>query len=494
MTGTHTVRTTFVGGLLVLVIANPLTAGEPARKKLLWSERVQTVLDTAPPLRFSRRDRLPLYLWPASNPGNLNQATATRLVRELDQRGIGLISSWSPRHREQSLAQALIIARTQESLGLRVNVNANACMHRFFDGSEQTAHIDEAGKPFWDDSFNVGKSKRKMGCPFALDSRRGLIREQIEYFARAYHDAKVPLDFVFVDWEIDGPLELNGAHAACKRCRRCREHIEQIDNFLAFQKTLREIRSELQYYALTDPIKSRFEKALVGNYALYPHDGYRYWYDYFEYFVEGQPHLADQRARYRHWANDFAGTGFTCAMPVVYTWYPTYQWYDFKVSDYRWFYNMLLVASNAGQHTPADVPIVSFVHWHMTAPPEAPDPSVKQLSEASYQELLWHMLLRGTDTFFLWCRREEDAKEVQLVHEVYAAAQQYCDFLDNGVPVTFAVPKSPGPVVSALLLDDELLVRRTDFGNATEPVTLTIGNHKVAVECRPGEMQRIRLR
>ena len=53
-----------------------------------------------------------------------------------------------------------------------------------------------------------------------------------------------------------------------------------------------------------------------------------------------------------------------------------------------------------------------------------PDPNAKQMSEESYKELLWHMLLRGTDTFFMWCPKEEDAKEVQLVYDVYAAAQQ----------------------------------------------------------------------
>jgi len=110
-------------------------------------------------------------------------------------------------------------------------------------------------------------------------------------------------------------------------------------------------------------------------------------------------------------------------------------------------YNMLLVATNAGRNTPASIPIISFVHWHTTAPPEKPDPSVKQLSRESYQELLWHMLLRGTDTFFLWCPRDEDSEQTRLVHEVYAAAQQYGEFLEKGTPVDFRVPTRPGPAV-----------------------------------------------
>lgn len=454
-----------------------------------WSARVQTVLDSTKALSYPRGVRRPLYLWPATNPGDLTQDSAERVVRELDRRGVGLISSWSPRSPEKSLSRALTIARAQKKLGAAVNINATACLHRFFNGDQSTAHVDDGGQPFWDDSFDVRSRSHHMGCPFALEPRKVPVREQVELFVEAYREAEVPVDFIFVDWEIDGPIEFNRAHEASKKCTRCRQHVGDIDNFLEFQRTLREIRSELQRFAFTDPVKLHFPHAAIGNYAVYPHDGYRYWYDFFEYFVDGQPHIADGRAKYRLWSNEFVGTGYTCAMPVAYTWYPTYQWYDFAVDDYRWFYNMLLVASNAGKHTAASTPIVSFVHWHTTAPPEEPDPSVKQLSETAYQELLWHMLLRGTDTFFLWCRSDEDAQECRLVHEVYAAAQQYGEFLEKGIPVTFEVPKTAGVVVSALQLGKRLLVRRTDFGDSREPVPLTVGRHTVPIKVQPGRVQ-----
>ena len=480
--------------VLLLLLTQPLSAGEEGERDApKWSSRVQTVLDVTEPLQFDRGNRLPLYLWGAISPGELDHETAERLVGELDRRGIGLVSSWSPRRLEGSLSESLTIARAQKKLGVPVNVNASACLHRFFNGDERTAHVDEEGKPFWDDSFDVGSRRHTMGCPFALDSRKDPMREQVEVFARAYQDAGLDIDFVFVDWEIDGPIEFNRAHQASKECARCREHVKEMENFLEFQQALREIRSELQRYAFTDPVKSRFPHSLIGNYAVYPHNGYRYWYDYFEHYVDGQPHVADQGAKYRLWYNDFPGTGYTCAMPVVYTWYPTYQWYDFRNTDYRWFYNMLLVATNAGRNTPASIPIVSFVHWHTTAPPENPDPNVKQLSQESYQELLWHMLLRGTDTFFLWCPREEDSEETRLVHEVYAAAEQYGEFLEKGTPVSFRVPTRPGPVVSGLVLERRLLVRRTDFGASTGPVEVLVGRRKLPIKSAPGRCQVLSL-
>ncbi|MHB8899378.1 MAG: hypothetical protein ACYC6Y_11575 [Thermoguttaceae bacterium] len=478
--------------ILLLFLAG-MTSGSEPQAKAAWSPRVQTVLDATRPLQSPRQTQLPLYLWPASNPGKLDDATAERLVQELERRGVGLVSSWSPGKQESTLAQGLTVARAQHKLGVPVNVNATACLNSFFNGDPQTAHLDAAGQPFWDESFDSGSSKHHIGCPFAIDFRTEAIREQVEPFVRAYEEAGMGIDFIFADWEIDGPLDYNGAHAAAQRCTRCRAQLQDPANFLEFQKKVRDLRSALQRAVFTEPVLERFPAALVGNYAVYPNDGYRYWYDYFETFVEGQPHIADQGARYRLWAQEFAGTGYTCAMPVVYTWYPTWLWYDFKSSDYHWFYNMLLVASNAGKSTPAATPIVSFVHWHTTAPPPQADPQVKPMSAEAYQELLWHMLLRGTDTFFLWCPTDEDAEECRLVHEVFADAQRYADFLKGGVPVLFDVAKQPGVVVSAVAWKGRLLVRRTDFVEGAGEVEIAVGARKVKVGPSPGKCQVLEL-
>ena len=240
---------------------------------------------------------------------------------------------------------------------------------------------------------------------------------------------------------------------------------------------MREIRSDIQRATFGANVRDYFPEALVGNYGVYPHGGLRYWYDYFEKETPHAPFHLDQRARYREWANEFEGTGYTFAMPVVYTWYATFEWYDFDVPDYRWFYNMLLVGSNVGQHTPAATPIIPFVHWTTTAPPENPDPKVTQFSKEKYRELLWHLLLRGHDTFFLWCVSNELPDEIQLVHDVYAEAMNYRGFLDRGTPVSFEVPRQPGVVVSGLRLHDRVLVRRTEFGESdSEPFLLELAD------------------
>jgi len=49
-----------------------------------WPARMQVVLEETRPLKFSRENRLPLYLWPAMGPGELDEAAAERLVKLLD--------------------------------------------------------------------------------------------------------------------------------------------------------------------------------------------------------------------------------------------------------------------------------------------------------------------------------------------------------------------------------------------------------------------------
>jgi hypothetical protein len=115
---------------------------------------------------------------------------------------------------------------------------------------------------------------------------------------------------------------------------------------------------------------------------------------------------------------------------------------------------------------------------------------VKQFSEESYRELLWHLLLRGHDSFFLWCRSEEIGAEIRPLHEVWLSALEYKEFLDRGTPVTFDVPKAAGPVVSGLRLGNRLLVRRTDFSRgAGAGAVLSVDGRKIEIPPSRGRCQ-----
>jgi len=466
---------------LCLLILTP-HCSEPGEKKVKWPAKIQVILDNTTILKYDIGARLPLYLWPGIDPGTMNDEMAEMLISEMDRRGIGIVCSWSVKDTSKAFSQCLPIARAQKKLGQRININASELLDSFFNGDGATAHTDADGRPFFDNSFG----DHKMGCPFALDQRKNEIRKRVQLFVNRYKREGLPVDFIFTDWEIDGPIEVNRAYEASQRCVNCCRHMGKDFTFEKFQKTMREMRAYLQSYSYSEPVLSQFPDALVGNYAVYPNDGYRYWYDYFEYYADGQPYKSDQMAKYRKWYNDFPLTGFTYAMPVVYPWAGIFKWYDFDNSDYRWFYNMLLNAGNAGKSTPRSIPVISFVHWHTIYEGSGADSTVKQLSKECYQELLWHMLLRGTDAFFLWCMDNENPEEVKLLHEVFAEAQRYGRYLDHGVPITFDLPSGPGTVISGLALGDSVLLRRTDFDDNLQPVQILAGTTIINVRSDPG--------
>ncbi|MAE62656.1 MAG: hypothetical protein CMJ18_00160 [Phycisphaeraceae bacterium] len=465
-------------------------AATSAQSDPAFPDPVRIILDQTRPLDHPRGDRLPLLLWPAQHALVDDVATQRRIIEALDTRGVAVIANWrwddaDPSVTRRSLDRALAAARIQQELGLPVCVNANDIMYGFF-GSEETAHRDEAGHVVDDPSI-----PSRRGCPFRIDARYEPMRRQTTYFVDAYRRAGVPLDFVYGDWEIDGPLEINRAWDAARKCAACRRHIPDIESFDAFQIAVRTKRSEATRVTYSEPILEAYPKALVGNYAVYPHDGWRYWLDYFETFETDHPHRMDRRAPCRRWYDDHPLTGYTFAMPVVYPWARTWAWYDFEDGDYRWLYNMLKVGSNAAAHTDPRTPIIPFVHWHTVYEPDPDDPSIRQMSERAYQELLWHLLLRGHGTFFLWCMKNQYPKEVALLHEVWAASLEHAEWLDQGRPITFDVPAEPGTVISGLRLDRRVLVRRTDFGetNAGDRTVNLEGGGTLRVPAAPGRCQ-----
>ncbi|MGI5818860.1 MAG: hypothetical protein ACOX9R_12275 [Armatimonadota bacterium] len=456
-----------------------MTPEEILRELIEEIPALENPRDGAFPLRGSR-----LEGWLPDDDGD-----AREFLMALDARGLALCAHPRPDN-EANMAFSLRLSRLQQELGLEVGVHASRAMYTFFSGDEHTLHVAANGVTFHDDSFST---TRMMGCPFRLEHRKDAIRAQFRALLDPYRDAGITIDFAYLDWEIDGPIEWNAAWRHSKRCVVCRENIPDIDDFHAFQAALRKIRSELQREVCVEVMQEYYPDVLIGNYSVYPQSGVRYWYDYYEELPPGAPFFRDQLAKYRPWYHEFGPSGYTFANPVVYTWYATWSWYPrWDNDDYRWFYNLLQVGTNAGSHTPQEVPLITWLHWHTTAPP-ADAPEVPQMSEWAYQELIWHLYLRGSDGLMMWCRAEETTKEVRLITEVMDGIFAHREFIGAGEPVMFNVPNEPGTVVSGLRLDDRLLVRRTDFTDNQEPIRGVVADRIVEVPRRDGETWEIDL-
>jgi hypothetical protein len=478
--------------LMLAMLAAPLPAAEPA--KPTKAELLSQILESTKPLEHPRGERLPLLAWIALDlPGD--DAEVERLLRELDARGIGAMTSWAGNKDPKALEKALRIARIQQKLGLDVNIFAAlfGMGGVIYNGDPKTAHIDADGQPFFDTSQIVWV---KAGCPFAIEHRIEDLTAQVEFFCKGFKDAGIDVKLIIADWEIDGPLETNDGWAAAKKCRVCREKIPDIDtNFEAFQKICRTIRGDMQKRVYADTMKKYFPGVLVGNYGVYPNDGWRYWYDFYEKVPtdEAIPTKRDGRAKFRKWFPEWELTGYTYAQPVVYPRYEMHGWYDFENIDYRWFRGLLLNASNGPQQMHQrrlagedSGPTISFIKYHTTDKPDPKLPDVPNISEAAYKELLWHMLLRGTDGLINWCPDPESPVEVRLLQEVYRESAAYNEFFLKGEPIAFDTPERAGPVVSGMKLGQRVLVRRTDFGADDGPVKVRVGGVEIEVPKREG--------
>lgn len=480
--------TAFIRSLAALIFLLIISSSDYKIFSQEIPDNIRILLEKLSPLSYERGNRELIYQYSIGDLSRLSDKDTELVIKELSKRGIGVITFWKQAEAfERGIEEGIRIARLQENLGLKVAVDATDLLYGFYDKTDFTAHIDNEGRTFYDSSF----AGHWMGCPFTLQERIPVIRSRIIAYSEAYQAAGVNIDIVTADWEIDGPHEWNEAWVNSKKCMTCCKNIDNIQDFYVFQSKLRSLRSKLLEICYTRPILERHPKALITNYGTYPNDGWRYWYDYFESPQIDLPNIKDQKAIYRPWCNEFTETGFTMAMPVVYTWYPIYNSYPEYTSDYRWFYNMLKVGTNAGKSTPSEIPIATFFHWHTTAPPEKQDLNVKQMSRHSYQELLWHLLLRGHDIFFSWCMKEEIETEMTLLQEVYNNSLNYNDWLQSGRPVLFEVPAKESSVVSGVKLNNQVLVRRTDFTDNKKAVKCIIDDKIIMVPYKPGECQII---
>ena len=84
---------------------------------MFQSEMINTVLENARPLEHPRGDRLPLYVWSVVGAETGDDAETEEIMRQLDERGIGFISSWNHNNKEQSLAEGLRLDRMEQPPG-----------------------------------------------------------------------------------------------------------------------------------------------------------------------------------------------------------------------------------------------------------------------------------------------------------------------------------------------------------------------------------------
>jgi hypothetical protein len=480
-----------MGLLLGITVAAgaPLRAVESAPG---GAAALQPLLEAIPPLTRPIGARPPIFLWSPEIPETLDATQLDDAFHALHARGLCLFLRWQPDF-SNTLAQVRRVAGVRKRLGLPVAVDATPVAHGLFPKGDAYAHLAPNGKPF----RNSGLSW-DPGCPFRVSPVQEPVRACIESFARAQQALDLPLDYWISDWELDGPNEWKHGWTAARQCTLCRARIPDIEtNFPAFQAAVRQLRSAMQRENLVRPVQAAYPAVRIGNYAMNPHDGFRYYWDYFEeesfgkpVLTAGVPYVREQQAYHRPWwRGEFEAAGYNLAAPVLYAWYHLFLNYTCADPDYRWFYGLLREATSAGRHTPADTPLIPFVHARpIGAPEKATDqpPGFAPLSVANIRELAWHILLRGASSFILWAPGDE-VRELRPFHAAYDESLAYPEFFDKGAPVCFDLPGEPGVVVSARHYQGRYLVRRTDFAATTGTVVVSLDpGGRLLVPAAPG--------
>jgi hypothetical protein len=487
-----------VGLLLLPLLLYPATAARSGEATGDVAAPFAALLEAIPPLTSPLGQRPPLFLWSPEMPVTASDAQLETTLQALQARGLCLFLRWQP-EASNTMTQLQRVAGIQKRLGLPVAVDATPVSHGLFPKGDAYSHVGQDGKPFRGSGLSWNP-----GCPCRATSRNDAVRGRIESYARAQQAAQLPLDYWISDWELDGPNEWKQSWAVARKCVTCCRRIPDIaTNFPAFQAVVRQLRAEMQRENFVQPVQACFPAVRIGNYAMNPHDGYRYYWDYYEEDAFGKPNLAEgiayrreQGAYYRPWwRGEFETSGYNLAAPVIYAWYHLFANYAFTNTDYRWFYGMLLEGTSVTRHTPANTPLIPFLHGLPIGAPDKPSDrpaGFAPLSAAMFKELAWHLLLRGADSFILWAPGDE-VRELQPLQAAYAESLAYPEFFEKGTPVLFDLPNQPGVVVSALKLDGKLLVRRTDFGNPAGPFTITLDRQKLAVPLAPGRCQVLTL-
>ena len=75
--------------LSLILLVGTVVAGDGAGSPTAWPEKIRMVLREAKPLTFSRGSRLPLYLWPAMNPGDLDGKNVIWKEKVTDEQYLG---------------------------------------------------------------------------------------------------------------------------------------------------------------------------------------------------------------------------------------------------------------------------------------------------------------------------------------------------------------------------------------------------------------------
>jgi hypothetical protein len=404
---------------------------------------LREITEEVPPLKNDRGGRWPMVLW--DDGGGLeplsvevHQAMLARGIVQHIRMDTGMIET----------------AKALQAAGAPVIM---------VQGSSGTWRYQMGGpESEWAHQFETGyapESERHYACPHRF-AGYAVQADVIRKTLRAFKEAGVAVDAVWMDWEDDPiPGSTPGdRYQQASHCRRCRAELppEVIGDEKSYLDFCWRLYQELNGAYLAGPALEVFPRCSVTNWMVL---------------------YSTPERTVRHWTDRVLAPCippvFTATNPVAYgndkfwpaAWQEAFP-LDREHVDQFYMHLMLRMISDDAANRQRYRPEVQSIPWVVRWCPDIGDPEIPMMSREAYRESLRHMWLRGVDGMQLFQPLRQGYQHI-VKTEVHDAVAIYDEmlahraFLDHGEVLCTDVPalQDGGVVWSGLRLEERAVVR-----------------------------------
>ena len=424
---------------------------------------IEVIEKEVPPLKHELGDRWPLIMWHSVGfeplaAGQIEMLLARGLTQHLRMEE-GMIEAAQALQKAGS--RVIFMQGRAGNWPYSLAADSSRWAHQFDEGY----HYEMAG------SGALGAWHG--ACPKMIEGW-AILAGQIRDTLRAFRDAGVVVDAVWMDWEGD-PYPFGHLFKQLSHCRRCREQLppEVLADRSAWFAYYWRVYQQLHGAYLAGPVREIFPLCSVTNWEIV-------------YSTQTRPvlYFVDDRV-----LPPSIPPMFTATNPVAYgtdTWFLR-EWEDDYTLDRRhvdqfYTHNLLrqISGDTANRLAYATGKVGSFPWVARWCPIKGdPDHKVPDMTRRAYREVLRHLWMRGIDGMQVFNAYRKDYEEMALLElvdavEIYDEVLAFREFLAGGEVMNLEVPavQDDGVVWSGLRLENRALVRLMSQGEEGARINL----------------------
>ncbi|MCU0766292.1 MAG: hypothetical protein MUE39_02775 [Gammaproteobacteria bacterium] len=411
----------------------------PAEPLWLTLDWPRTIEACVPTLQHERGKRRPLVLWEGGDAAAFTDKTAKML---LDR---GLVPAV-----RLDLAMIPVALQLQKAGAPVVLLDART-------GSWPYDLVGDPAK--WALTFaqnaQVPDAWRRLPVPGRFEGW-AIAAQRLRDVLRSFHEAGVRVDAVWLDYET---APANIPFEAAKASREAGKEIpaRALASNEAFHRYRWQLWLQLLSAYVAAPVREVYPAASVTNWMVM---------------------LSTLETPVTGWDNrplpPSGLTLFNATNPVAYgvdravlaSWEKDQVPTDADAVDRAYVGLLLRQPSQDGQNRQRIAPHLDSVVWVAREVQQLPDRKVPAMSRGAFREALRHLWLRGADAMEVYNGQRPGGlaaalAEVQDSATVFDEMLKYRDFLDQGEPMTFALPavQEAGPLWSGLRMAEQAVVR-----------------------------------